>query len=203
MIDRKRHIPQRQARHGPGALPQMQICGDKRFFVQCLQHKPGGRLCRDMAGKHSLIRTRAEAATLLIKPSITMGIFSNAPPKNTPHSPAMSNPPSAASTPSGSAASGRLTAIPRSITSILRRSPASESPAPRPVISATGRPSNTDATAEEVVVFPMPISPVASSCTPARFCARTNARPAAMACTACARVMAGPAVKSQVPGAMR
>ena len=52
-------------------------------------------------------------------------------------------------------------------------------------------------------MLPMPISPVASSCTPAAFCARTSPMPAAMASTACWRVMAGPVVKSAVPAAMR
>ena len=132
-----------------------------------------------------------------------MGSLSSAPPRNTPHSPAISKPPSAASTPSGSAASGWLRAMPRSIASILRCSPASESPAPRPVISATGRPSSTLATALDVVVLPMPISPVASSWAPVCFCARTSAMPAAIACTACARVIAGPVVKSAVPAAIR
>ena len=51
----------------------------------------------------------------------------------------------------------------------------------------------------------MPISPVASIWIPAgaRFCARTSSIPWAMACTTCVRVMAGPRVKSAVPGAMR
>ena len=38
---------------------------------------------------------------------------------------------------------------------------------------------------------------------PAAFCARTSPMPAAMASTACWRVMAGPVVKSAVPAAMR
>ena len=108
-------------------------------------------------------RTAHRAATLLIKPSIKMGTPSSAPPKNTPHSPAISNPPSLASTSSGSAGLGWLWAMPRRIASILRASPASESPAPRPVMLCTGAPSSTLATALEVVVLPMPISPVANS----------------------------------------
>ena len=52
-------------------------------------------------------------------------------------------------------------------------------------------------------MLPMPISPVASSCTPCAFLVRTRAMPAAMASIASARVMAGPWVKSCVPAAMR
>lgn len=58
----------------------------------------------------------------------------------------------------------------------LRRSPSSERPAPRPVISTGARPSSTLATALAVVVLPMPISPVASRRTPFSFCVRTRLR---------------------------
>ena len=115
----------------------------------------------------------------------------------------MSKPPSLDSTSSGSAASGWLQAMPRRMASSLRASPASERPAPRPVMTSTGWPSRTAATALDVVVLPMPISPVASSWHPCAFCARTSSMPAAMASTAWVRVMAGPWVKSAVPAAMR
>ena len=49
----------------------------------------------------------------------------------------------------------------------------------------------------------MPISPVASSRTPFCFWVRTNSIPAAIACTACSRVIAEPWVKSRVPRATR
>ena len=49
----------------------------------------------------------------------------------------------------------------RLIASILRISPSADSPAPRPVTSADERPIRTEATALEVVVLPIPISPVA------------------------------------------
>ena len=85
----------------------------------------------------------------------------------------------------------------------LRRSPSSERPAPRPVISTGARPSSTLATALAVVVLPMPISPVASRRTPFSFCVRTSSAPAKTACSAWARVMAGPCVISPVPLPMR
>ena len=87
--------------------------------------------------------------------------------------------------------------------SIFRASPSSERPAPRPVIPSTGWPSSTAATALDVVVLPMPISPVASRPTPAFFCSCTSRMPLPMASTACSRLIAGPRVKSAVPGAMR
>ena len=93
--------------------------------------------------------------------------------------------------------------MPRRIASSLRPSPASESPAPRPVIRSTGSPKSTAATALDVVVLPMPISPVASSEKPASRASRTSAMPVSMANSACSRVMAGPCVKSAVPSAMR
>ena len=73
----------------------------------------------------------------------------------------MSKPPSLASTSSASWLSGPLTAMARLMAETLRSSPSSESPAPLPVTCSTGSPSSTEATALEVVVLPMPISPVA------------------------------------------
>ena len=58
-------------------------------------------------------RTAHRAATPLMKPSISTGSPSSAPPRKTPHSPAISNPPSLESTSRGSAASGRFRAMPR------------------------------------------------------------------------------------------
>ena len=81
----------------------------------------------------------------------------------------------------------------------LRSSPWSDRPAPRPVISATGRPSRTQATAEEVVVLPMPISPVAMRPAPRSFSSRTSSTPVRTACSASPRAMAGPWVISWVP----
>ena len=138
-----------------------------------------------------------------MKPSISTGTPSAAPPRKTPQRPAMSKPPNLARTSSGSAGSGALTAMPVSMAAILRARPASERPAPRPVMRETGCPSSTAATALEVVVLPMPISPVASRRLPFAFWARTSATPLPMASTASARDMAGPQVKSCVPSAMR
>ena len=87
--------------------------------------------------------------------------------------------------------------------STLRASPSSERPAPRPVIRSTGWPSSTLATALEVVVLPMPISPVAIRQQPSAASSRARLIPLPMASTACSRRMAGPRVKSAVPAAMR
>ena len=81
----------------------------------------------------------------------------------------------------------------------LRRSPSSERPAPRPVISTGARPSSTLATALAVVVLPMPISPVASRRTPPAHSSRAVSTPVRTACTASPRLMAGPWVMSAVP----
>ena len=84
--------------------------------------------------------------------------------------------------------------MPRWMASIFRASPSSERPAPRPVITSMGWPSSTAATALDVVVLPMPISPVASRPTPAFFCSCTSRMPLPMASTASALLMAGPRV---------
>ena len=55
-----------------------------------------------------------------------------------------------------------LRAIAFSIACIFLSNPSFVSPAPRPVISAGSSPRSTEATALLVVVFPIPISPVAS-----------------------------------------
>ena len=60
MIDRKCHIPQRQAGHCACAFAQVQIGGDKRFFIEFFQYQAGGRLAGNMAGKHSFGRSRAQ-----------------------------------------------------------------------------------------------------------------------------------------------
>ena len=136
---------------------------------------------------------------MLIRPSASTGTRQAAPPRKTPHSPARSKPPTLARTSSGSAGSGRLTSSARRTAATLRASPSSERPAPRPVKSSAGRPSSAQATAAEVVVLPMPISPVASSRTPAAACRAASRAPVRTACSAWARVMAGPAVMSPVP----
>ena len=111
-------------------------------------------------------RRAHRAATALMKPSISTGTPYSAPPRNTPHSPAMSKPPTFLRTSRTSAGSGRLTSRAFRMAATFRARPSSERPAPRPVISSAGRSSSTPATALEVVVLPMPISPVARSFTP-------------------------------------
>ena len=66
-------------------------------------------------------------------------------------------------------------------------------------MSSAGLPSSTAATAEEVVVLPMPISPVASRRTPRPRSSRATSTPVRTARTASSLVMAGPRVISAVP----
>ena len=60
---------------------------------------------------------------------------------------------------SASEASGAFNSIACATTSRFRTRPASESPAPRPTTSSTGRPRRAAVTALDVVVLAMPISP--------------------------------------------
>ena len=116
-----------------------------------------------MNGAHSgQMRWATKAATALMKPSTSTGTRCSAPPMNRPAMPAMSNPPSLARTSSASSGLGWFSAMARSMASSLRARPSSESPAPRPVIVWGGSPSSTEATALDVVVLPIPISPVSS-----------------------------------------
>ncbi len=105
MIDRKRHIPQRQARYSPVPSPRCRSAVISGFLCSASSTSRAAGSTETWLANTALSapgqrRTAQSAATLLIKAvHHAMGIFSNAPPKNTPHSPAMSNPPSAASTP--------------------------------------------------------------------------------------------------------
>ena len=67
------------------------------------------------------MRAATSAAAPAMKPSTTTGTRAAAAPRTTPASPAISKPPSLASTSRASPASGRLIASPRRITSTLRR----------------------------------------------------------------------------------
>ena len=104
-------------------------------------------------------RWAIRAATALMKPSMTTGTPSMAPPMNSPAMPQMSNPPSLLSTSKISLGSGRFTVMARSMAQIFRCKPASLRPAPRPVTVSAGRFSRAATRALEVVVLPMPISP--------------------------------------------
>ena len=148
-------------------------------------------------------RRAHRAATPLMSPSTTTGTRQAAPPRKAPHRAARSSPPTLASTSRGSAGSGRLIARAASTAATLRARPASDSPAPRPVSSAAGRPSRAQATAAEVVVLPIPISPVQMSRAPRSACSRTSSAPVRTAFLHCSRVMAGPAAQSPVPLATR
>ena len=127
------------------------------------------------------------------------GICSAAPPRNNPHIPAMSNPPTFESTSSGSDASGSCRKIARRIARTLRFRPSPDNPAPRPVTISGSMPRKTAVIALLVVVFPIPISPVASSSYPRFFNSCALAMPASIAATACALVIAGSFVIFFVP----
>ena len=86
------------------------------------------------------------------------------------------------------------------MTSFLWTKASSVSPPPRPVTASTSTSSNAASTAEEVEVLPMPISPMPSKAASASMAIWAPVR---MACSAWARVMAGPAAMLPVPAAMR
>ena len=79
---------------------------------------------------------------------------------------ATSKPPTLVSTSTTSAGSGFQRAMAESMISFLRAKPASFTPPPRPVVSSAGRFSRQDRIALEVVVLPMPISPMPRISTP-------------------------------------
>ena len=143
------------------------------------------------------------AAAALITPSASTGTPASAPPRNAPHMPAISKPPTAASTPNGSARLSRLICNALRTAAFLRTRPSSERPAPRPTRASGRALSNAHSTHAAVVVLPMPISPVAISFTPSPASPCTSRMPARMPRAACSRLMAGPSVQSLVPFAMR
>ena len=134
-----------------------------------------------------------------MKPSISTGVRLTAAPRKAPHIPAMSRPPTFASTSSTSAGSGRLAPIAARIAAFFRSSPASERPAPRPQSASGSQPSRTAATAAAVVVLPMPISPTASRRSPAAARSMASSAPLRMARRQSSRLMAGPRLISAVP----
>ena len=143
------------------------------------------------------------AAAPVMNPSSTTGRRAAAAPTMTPTSSAISRPPTAASTPSGSAASGRFTAIARSMAATLRRRPASSTPVPRPVTASGGAPVITAVIALAAVVLPIPISPSPTTSASEISPVSTSARPIAMARSASSGVIAGPRVMSAVPARTR
>ena len=112
-----------------------------------------------VASGHSRAATSAAAAEIM--PSITTGTRCAIPPRNAPAMPAISKPPSFASTSRGSSSSGALISSARRTASRLRRSPASDRPAPRPTAASGVMFSSAQHSAALAVVLPMPISPVA------------------------------------------
>ena len=75
-------------------------------------------------------------------------------------------------------------------------------PVPRPVAAAGSAPVKAQISAADAVVFAMPMSPVTRQRLPAATRSRAISRPTVSAAVACSRVIAGPSVKSAVPGAI-
>src|SRR6267378_2954025 len=137
-----------------------------------------------------------------MKPSSAMGTRLDAPPRITPTSPAISKPPTLASTSRPSRGSGAFTDSARATMSTLRASAASSTPVPRPVTRSGGAPVIAAVIALAAVVLPIPISPVPRRSAPASIAARASRAPVSMALTAWARVIAGPRAMLAVPGAI-
>ncbi len=83
----------------------------------------------------------------------------------------------------------------------LRAMPASSTPVPRPVTLATGRPLSAATIADDGVVLPIPMSPVATRSSPASISASTTSTPACSAAAPAPALIAGPRVRSAVPQA--
>ena len=114
----------------------------------------------------------------------------------------MSKPPTFEIISMGSPRSGAWSDIALSIAAIFRLNPSALSPAPLPVINFTGISVNTDATALLVVVFPIPISPVAKISYDFDFNIPTISIPVRIARIASVLVMAASRVIFFVPGAI-
>src|SRR6266511_986944 len=130
---------------------------------------PGsGERCAASIASTALGSSRAatSAAAAVMKPSRTTTRRSAAPPSASPTRKAISKPPSAARTPSGSAASTGFERRARVTTSTLRASPSSSTPVPRPQTGAGSPESRAADSAAAEVVLPMPISPSATMPTP-------------------------------------
>ncbi|MCY1299691.1 hypothetical protein D9M70_492300 [compost metagenome] len=115
---------------------------------------------------------------------------------------AISKPPNVASTSSGACASA-CSASAASSTSRLRASPASSSPVPRPMQSASGSPVSRCIRHAAAEVLAMPISPKPITLQPCWAWRSTRAMPAVIAAAACSGVIAGSCAKLRVPSAMR
>ena len=144
------------------------------------------------------MRQATSTAALAMKPSTTTTRRSLAACSTQPTRVAISKPPSAASTSSGSVAPALAASAWRS-TAVLRAMPAASSPVPAPVTSATSMPPRRAASSDAALVLPMPISP-SSSALPGR--PRTSSMPFCTACSHCAALMAGPIALSCVPDAI-
>ena len=126
--------------------------------------------------QRGLIKYASKAATSEITPSITTGNLYILPPIKIPVSVAISSPPKDESKSSTAKTLTLLSSdfilskkslslkpyfsIPSFIVSIFLFNLISSSPAPRPVTSSTGKLSMAAESADDVVVFPIPISPV-------------------------------------------
>ena len=129
-----------------------------------------------------------------------MGIPYIIPPMHVPAIAAISSPPTLHNVSKASASLKWYLDIACSIICFLWIRPSLLNPAPFPVISSTGLSSNTLATALEVVVLPIPISPMAMILTPSAAFCPTSSIPVKIACWHCSALMAGSLAKLRVPG---
>jgi hypothetical protein len=87
------------------------------------------------------------------------------------------------------------------MTATFRARVTSSMPVPRPVTAAGGRPVSAAMSAAAGVVLPMPISPVTRQRAPSSTSIAATSAPVSRAVAVCSIVMAGPPVRSAVPGA--
>ena len=134
-----------------------------------------------------------------MKPSRAMATRRSANPSISPARNPISKPPTADSTPTGSAGSGLCRSRPRRMTATFRSSPASSSPAPRPVTCAGSVPVMAAQIADAELVLPMPMSPPATRCAPRLARSSATSAPFEIDRRACSRLIAGSRAKFAVP----
>ncbi len=131
-----------------------------------------------------------------------MGILFLAAPKKHPQSPAISSPPTLASTSSTSFPSGLFISRAFATTLFLFSNCSLVRPTPIPTVCSGLSPDKALKTAALVVVFPMPSSPVPRRSYPSFASLSTVSIPTSTAFTACSLVIAGPLEIFWVPQAI-
>ena len=141
----------------------------------------------------------ASAAAVAMNPSTRTMRRDSAAPSMAPANMAISKPPYSASASVGSSLPAvRAAACERTFR--LRSTPPASRPAPGPVNSASGNPSNLCASMVAEELLAMPISPRQSTL---QSTSRPSSRPRSSAVSHCFIDIAGPSAKFQVPGPMR